>query len=81
MMSCREVNRTIAAFLRGGLSAPQQIDFYRHLARCDVCAATVERTRDAMDTTRSACAALSDPGPGDVPDSLIQAILATTRYH
>jgi len=79
MLSCRDVKSSLNPYLRGELSYPDRLEFHRHLAGCAACARLVERGRDALDVTRSAFASATDPAPGDVPESLVTAILVTSR--
>lgn len=81
MMSCREVNRILEPYLRGELSYTSRIEVQRHFAACASCARMAEQARDALDVSRSFSADAADPAPDDVPDSLLAAILVTSRRH
>lgn len=79
MLSCRDVKSFLNPYLRGELSYPDRLEFHRHLAGCATCARMTERGRDALDMTRFAFARATDPRPDDVPESLVAAILVTSR--
>jgi len=76
MMSCRDVDARLAPFLRAELSFPDRLAVHRHLAGCHKCSRAVERGRDVMAVSKSACAAASDPKPEDVPLQLLNAVRA-----
>lgn len=79
MMSCRDVDQRLRSFLRGELPCDERLEFHRHLAGCMGCSRSVERARDAMDLSRTACHAAPDPLPDDVPDLLVQTIWTFSR--
>ncbi|HEY2589879.1 MAG TPA: anti-sigma factor [Tepidisphaeraceae bacterium] len=79
MMSCRDVGGHLRAFLRGELPYTERLEFHRHLAGCAACNHSVERARDALALSRSACSAAADPVPDEVPDLLVAAIWTVSR--
>ncbi|HSU68331.1 MAG TPA: zf-HC2 domain-containing protein [Tepidisphaeraceae bacterium] len=79
LMICRDVQRLMTPFLRGELQGEERFGVHRHLATCAVCAAAVERARDAYEMTRDACAKECDPVPDEVPEPLIRAIWVTSH--
>jgi anti-sigma factor RsiW len=79
MMSCRDVGEHLGVFLRGELPFTERFEFHRHLAGCVACHDAVERARDAMDLSRSACSGAADPVPDEVPDLLVAAIRSFRR--
>lgn len=74
MMSCRVVGEHLGVFLRGELPFTERLEFHRHLAGCRACHDRVEKARDAIDVSRSACSGAADPVPDEVPDGLVAAI-------
>lgn len=74
MLTCRDVAARLAPFLQGELSSPDRLSVHQHLAGCMQCSRAVEQGRDALEVTKSACAAEQDPRPDDVPLQLVQAI-------
>ena len=79
MMSCRDVGEHLRPFLRDELPYTERLEFHQHLARCVACNRSVERARDALDLSRSACSSASDPVPDEVPDLLVAAIWSVSR--
>jgi anti-sigma factor RsiW len=74
MLICRDVAVRLAPFLQGELSLPDRLSIHQHLAGCPQCRRAVEQGRDALEISRSACAAAQDPRADDVPVQLVQAI-------
>lgn len=76
MLTCREFVDFLADYLEGRLPEDQLARFNDHLARCPSC---VNYTRSYQDTVRLGKSVLprrEEPVPGDVPEDLVQAILA-----
>ena len=74
MLTCRDVATQLAPFLQGELSLPDRMSIHQHLAGCPQCNRAVEAGRDALEVSKSACAAEPDPCAEDVPLQLISAI-------
>jgi anti-sigma factor RsiW len=78
-LTCRELVRFLAGYLYGELGSGERAEFDRHLANCPSCVAYMESYR----TTRAlAKVAMTEPAaavPADVPDELVQAVLAASR--
>lgn len=74
-MTCREFAEFLDAYLAGTLPTEQRNVFRRHLAVCAHCVSYL----DSYQRTVDACAKLrtADDVPADVPDDLVQAILAS----
>jgi anti-sigma factor RsiW len=78
-LTCREFVEFLADYLEGRLPEDQLARFNRHLAACPSC---VSYTRSYQDTVRLGKNVLSrreEPVPGDVPEDLVQAILAARK--
>jgi anti-sigma factor RsiW len=78
-MTCRALVDFLSAYLDGALTPGERLRFDAHLAACPECRAylrtyeaTVKLARDAFDRP-------DDPVPADVPEELVQAILAARR--
>jgi anti-sigma factor RsiW len=78
-VTCRECADFIMEYLSGGLSAEVRTRFEEHLARCANCRRYLTSYEQAVKLARHA---YDDDGelPGDVPDDLIEAILAARRH-
>lgn len=75
-LTCREFVEFLAEYLEGRLPEDQLARFNGHLAACPSC---VSYTRSYEETVRLGKGVLSpreEPLPGDVPEDLVQAILA-----
>jgi anti-sigma factor RsiW len=78
-MTCREVVEFLAEYLAGELSPAQHKVFTEHLDACPECVAYLKGYEEAI---RLGKAAFSDPDESvsdDVPEELVQAILAARR--
>jgi anti-sigma factor RsiW len=75
LLSCREALDFLADYLEGELAPEVRVAFERHLARCSDCERYLESYREAIRLGRLAWDAA---GPAaDVPEALVQAILAS----
>ena len=75
-MTCQELIDFIASYRDHELTPPQQAAFERHLSECPSCVAYLRTYEQTIALTR---ATGDDPAPEDVPESLVQAILAARR--
>ena len=66
----------LMAYLDGELSDAQHSEFAAHLELCPPCVTYLDTYQEAVRLGRSVCRADSDALPDDVPEGLIQAILA-----
>ena len=79
-MTCREFAEFIAGYLDGELAADTRERFEQHLARCPDCPRYLESYRRTIALGKSAFDDLSESVPGEVPDDLVDAILAARRH-
>ena len=77
-ISCREVLSFLAAYLDGELPKGVRSDFERHLTLCPECAHYLESYRETVRLGRQAYD-LDGPVPEEVPEELVEAILASKR--
>jgi anti-sigma factor (TIGR02949 family) len=77
-ISCREALDFLAAYLDGELTTGVRETFERHLARCPACVEYLESYRETIRLGREA-RDLDDAAPEEVPEELIEAILASKR--
>ena len=75
-ITCQELIDFIASYRDNELTPDQRDAFERHLAVCQSCVAYLETYERTIALAR---AAGDDPVPDDVPESLVQAILAARR--
>ncbi len=78
-MTCRDFVEFLIDYLAGELSSEQMARFKEHLADCPDCIAYVQSYRETIRAGQAAYAQPDDPVPADVPEDLIQAILAARR--
>ena len=77
-MTCRELVEFLADYLDGDLPAEVRRVFEAHLAECPECATYLRGYADAIRLAR-ACAETDDAVPAEVPERLVQAIVAARR--
>ncbi len=78
-MTCRELNDFLLQYLSAELTPEVRTTFEAHLRDCPPCAAYLKSYEDTVALTR---AVLADPDaavPEDVPEELVQAVLAARR--
>jgi anti-sigma factor RsiW len=78
-MTCRELVGFLSAYLDGELTADIRARFATHLAGCAACSAYLESYRATVRLAKDAFRDPDAPVPSDVPDDLVQAILAARR--
>jgi anti-sigma factor RsiW len=75
-ITCQELIDFIASYRDNELTPNQRAEFERHLSVCPSCVAYLETYEQTIALTQ---AAGDDPVPEDVPESLVQAILAARK--
>lgn len=75
-MTCREFVNFLAQYDSGELSPQARSTFDEHLAECPDCVNYLKTYRATVQLGRSAFADAADQVPSEVPDDLVQAILA-----
>ena len=78
-MTCRELTDFIVDYLEHGLAAAERAQFERHLADCGDCAAYLRTYEETIRLGKAVCRDDHDAVDDDVPEELVQAILAATR--
>ena len=78
-MTCRELVEFLMAYLEEDLAAGERADFEEHLGMCPPCVDYLESYRETVRLGKQVCDDLEGPVPDDVPEQLIQAILAARR--
>jgi anti-sigma factor RsiW len=77
-MNCRELSEFLDAWLDRTLEPAAAREFQRHLAMCPMCVAYLESYERTIEAARRA----HEPGRNaDMPEELVQAILAARRRH
>lgn len=75
-MTCREFVEFLHAWLFDDLAPDERAEFDRHLAVCESCVNYLEGYRRSIRLVRSALKPDNGSVPKDVPEELVQAILA-----
>jgi anti-sigma factor RsiW len=78
-VTCREFAEFMAEYLSGELAPETRAQFERHLNVCANCVAYLSNYRDTVALGRQAFTDDDATVPDDVPDDLVQAILASRR--
>ena len=78
-MTCREFTDFIIDYVSGELPADVRAPFERHLSRCPSCQAYLAQYQATVAAGKDALAEPEGEVPGDVPEDLIQAILASRQ--
>ena len=76
MMTRHEFNEFIIDYRAGGLAFDERARFEAHLARCSHCVAYLSSYEATIRLAKGAFNCLDDAMTEDVPDALVQAILA-----
>lgn len=78
-MNCRECSEFILRYLDGELAPEEHTSFERHMDRCPPCQRYLDQYKLTVKAGKAACAESDPAGPGDVPEELIRAILASRK--
>ena len=76
-MTCREFADFMMDYLTGELPPASRALFERHLSRCPKCPRYFEQYKATLAAGKSAFRSPDDEVPADVPEDLIQAVLAS----
>lgn len=76
-ITCRECDEFIVSYLDGTLSSRQQFLFNTHMKLCRVCHEYLEHYKQTIEIAKNAY--VKSEAPKDMPDELVQAILAAKR--
>jgi anti-sigma factor RsiW len=75
VLTCREIDQFLMAYLAEELLRPQRTLFEQHLAGCTDCRNYLHSYRQTLAASRSAFPDPDAKPPPSVPEQLIQAIL------
>jgi anti-sigma factor RsiW len=77
-VTCREFVDFVMSYLDGELAADERNRFDAHLAVCPDCVRYLDEYRDTIAVVRLQAGG-DDELPGDVPDDLVEAIVAARK--
>jgi anti-sigma factor RsiW len=78
-LTCREFVEFLIDYVDEALPAEQRRVFDEHMGFCPACLNYLETYRETVRLEKTLCADPEGPVPDDVPDDLVQAILAARR--
>ncbi len=78
-MNCREMVDFLMAYIEDELPSAQRRAFDAHLDDCPPCISYLDSYRETVRLGRAVCIEDDAPLPDDVPEKLVQAILAAPR--
>jgi anti-sigma factor RsiW len=76
-MTCREFIEFVWRYVEEGLRPEERAQFEAHLADCPDCVKYLQSYRETMRAGRIVFRDFDESVPADVPEELIQAILAS----
>jgi anti-sigma factor RsiW len=79
MITCRELIDFLSDYLDGDLPLPERAAFEEHMRVCPECRSYVESFKQTIELGRAALRRLDDEAPPEVPQSLVNAILAARK--
>ena len=79
-MTCREMVEFLMGYLESDIPEAQRAEFERHIQLCPPCLDYLETYKKTIRLGKTVCQAEEDAVSGDVPEELVQAILAARRH-
>jgi anti-sigma factor RsiW len=79
MMTCREIADFLMNYLDGELTQAEREVFEEHLGLCPECVTYLQTYRITVQVSHTACRTPDGNPCAEVPDRLVQAILAARR--
>jgi anti-sigma factor RsiW len=78
-MTCREFVDFLMEYLSGTLSTRTQAEFERHLTECPDCFTYLQSYQETIKLGKAVFTDPTTPIPHDVPEELVQVLLASRR--
>ena len=78
-MTCRDFIEFLMEYLSDALTAEERAIFDAHLSECPWCVAYLKTYRETVALGKAALAEREKDIPEDVPEDLVQAVLAARR--
>jgi anti-sigma factor RsiW len=80
-MTCRQLTDFIIDYRSGTLPPEARTELEAHLAECPDCVHYLKSYDETVRLARATAEGPDDPAPADVPEKLVQAILAARLKH
>jgi anti-sigma factor RsiW len=78
-ITCRELIEFLMDYLDGTLTSQQRHEVDRHLAVCPSCVEYIKGYQESVKLGKTVLKADDGPCPANVPEDLVQAVLAARR--
>ncbi|MEM7356917.1 MAG: zf-HC2 domain-containing protein [Acidobacteriota bacterium] len=78
-MTCKDLIEFLMDYVDGELSSNEKEHFDEHLGLCPDCTAYLESYRETIRLGQMICQPNKSDLPNDIPDDLVEAILAARR--
>lgn len=78
VMTCREATDFLTAYMDNELATPVRGEFDRHLHRCSSCRTYLETYKKTVEMGKSACRCSLADATTEMPEELVNAILAAS---
>ena len=78
-MTCQDFVEFISSYLEGDGETSQQAVFRAHIELCPPCLAYLDTYKQTIALGQAVCREPGGPIPEDVPEELVQAVLAARR--
>ncbi len=78
-MNCREFVDFLMDYLEENLPHAQHVTFRAHMEECPGCELYLDTYRETVRLGKTCCEDPEGPVPADVPEALVEAILAARR--
>ncbi|MEO0420808.1 MAG: zf-HC2 domain-containing protein [Pseudomonadota bacterium] len=79
MLTCKELDEFLVDFLDGNLPLRTKLAMHLHLGLCKDCREYVRDYERAITLGRKACSTAEDEEVADVPEALVQTVLANLQ--
>jgi anti-sigma factor RsiW len=76
MITCRDFVEFLWAYVAGELPTDQRFEFDAHMAICPHCINYLDSYSKTVQLEKAAFESLDEPVPADMPEELVNAILA-----
>ncbi len=79
-MTCRDMVEFLMGYLENDIPEAQRVEFESHIQLCPPCLDYLETYKETIRLGKAVCQAEDEAVSGDVPEELVQAILAARKH-